>query len=68
MKSIKDVRVKNDSFDSGDLMKKAMKLEPIKKSGKERHTMYGELDEEDPSLYDYRKRESVLDYFDDGEE
>lgn len=69
MKSTRDVRGKADNFDSGDLLKKAIKLEPIKKSGKERHTLYGEIEDDDElSLESYKKRESVLDYFDDGED
>ncbi|MBE5032404.1 hypothetical protein [Gallalistipes aquisgranensis] len=69
MKSTKDFRGSREAFDSGDTIRKAVKLAPIKKSGKERHTLYGELDEEDdPDLTSYKKRESALDYFDDGEE
>lgn len=68
MKSIRDVRGKSDNFDSADMLKKAMKLEPIKKSGKERHAIFGELEEEEELSLNYKKRESVLDYFDDGEE
>lgn len=67
MKSNKEFRGKSDNSDSGDLMKKAMKLEPIKKSGKERHSLYSDLDD-DEELDSYKKRESVLDYFDDGDE
>ncbi|MDR2885581.1 MAG: hypothetical protein LBU95_02215 [Rikenellaceae bacterium] len=66
MKSLKDVRTRTVR-DADESIRKAQKLDPIKKSGKERHHMMGELDEEDDIL-DYRKRESVLDYFDDGEE
>ncbi len=52
-----------------DALKKAVKLPPMKKSGKERHQLYSELEEEDDELeLDYREHESILDYFDDGEE
>lgn len=68
MKSNKEFRGKADNFDSGDSVKKAIKLEPIKKSGKERHALYSDLDDEDVELDSYKKRESVLDYFDDGDE
>lgn len=51
-----------------DELRKAKRLEPLHKSGKERHTLYRRLDEEDEE-YDVRpKRESALDYFDDEEE
>ncbi len=50
-------------------MKRAAKLDPIKKSGKERHALYSRLDDdEDFELQSLRKRESAFDYFDDGEE
>lgn len=69
MKSNKDLRGKAGAFDSGDLLKKAIKLEPIKKSGKEKRSFIKELDEdEDVDLMPLKKRESVLDYIDDGEE
>lgn len=46
-----------------DELRKAKRLEPIHKSGKERHTLYSNLDEEDDELV--TKRESVLDYLDE---
>lgn len=51
-------------------VKKTVKLKPIKKSGKEKHTIYKDIDddEDDLDLINYKKRESVLDYYDDGEE
>lgn len=64
MKSTKDFRAPSASEDS---IRKAMKLEPIKKSGKERHHLFSELDEDDDQI-EYIKRESVLDYFDDQDE
>lgn len=69
MKSIKDFRSKQQSFDSEDSMRRASKLEPIKKSGKEKHSLYSRLDDDDDAeLRSLRKRESAYDYFDDGEE
>ena len=69
MKSTKDFRGSREVLDSGDTIRKAVKLAPLKKSGKERHTLYGDLDEEeDLNRMSYKKRESALDYFDDGEE
>jgi hypothetical protein len=54
-----------------DVLRKPAKLAPAHKSGKERHSIYGfddDVDEADED-FSYRKRESILDYFDDdGEE
>lgn len=68
MKSNKEVRANNNGSD--ETLKKAVKLAPIKKSGKDKHHMYSNLDDEDDEEYmdDYKKKESVLDYYDDGEE
>lgn len=65
MKSTKDLRATSKPEDS---LRKAAKLEPIKKSGKERHQMLEELDDDDVELETYKKRESILDYFEDDEE
>lgn len=57
-----------------DAGKKAVKLEPIRKSGKEKHTLYKGLshpdedDDEDFDLSSLHKRESILDYMDDSDE
>lgn len=52
-----------------DELRKAKRLEPLYKSGKERHTLYRHLDDEEDETYEVRpKRESALDYFDDEEE
>lgn len=68
MKSVKDFRT-TDSFDSGDVIKRATKLAPNKKSGKERHALYSRLEQDDDEIDDYHaKRESVLDYLDDDED
>lgn len=60
MKTTKGIR-EHDA----DELRKAKRLEPMHKSGKERHTLYSNLDEEDDELV--TKRESVLDYLDDEE-
>lgn len=49
-----------------DELRKAKRLEPMRKSGKERHALYGRIDEEDEEQ-PYVKRESALDYFDEEE-
>lgn len=51
-------------------MHKATKLPPLKKSGKEKQSFYRELEDEDDDLelQVLHKRESILDYYDDGEE
>ncbi len=68
MKQNKGIRT-GHSYEAEDAVKKAVKLPPIKKSGKEKHYLYSDLGEEDddPAL-DYRGKESILDYFDEEEE
>ena len=51
-----------------DELRKAKRLEPIRKSGKERHALYSGFDEEDEEEILPLKRESVLDYLDEEEE
>ena len=51
-----------------DELRKAKRLEPIRKSGKERHTLYNSLGDEDEEEILPLKRESVLDYLDEEEE
>ncbi len=64
MKTFKGIR----EHDTDDL-RKAKRLEPIHKSGKERHTLYNRYDDEDDEAeYTVSRRESALDYLDDGEE
>ncbi len=65
MKATKDFR---PSGDREETLRKAIKLEPVKKSGKERHQMFGQLDDDDVEPDDYRKKESILDYYEDEEE
>ena len=48
-------------------LRKAKLLEPIRKSGKERHSLYNALEEEE-DYTPFVKRESVLDYLDEEEE
>ncbi len=63
MKSQKDPKTRGRQFDSDEIRKPA-KLAPAQKSGKERHILYGEFDDD----LDFRpERESVLDYFDTDE-
>lgn len=66
MKSVKDFRIKSGAYDSADFGKRATKLPPMKKSGKDRIT----FDQDDDELYDtgLTKRESILDYYDDEED
>ena len=52
-----------------DELRKAKRLEPMRKSGKERHTLYSRFEEDEDEEYTtYVKRESALDYLDDEEE
>ena len=50
-----------------DELRKAKRLEPIRKSGKERHALYSSIDEEEEEEL-MPRRESVLDYLDDQDE
>ena len=53
-----------------DELRKAKRLEPLRKSGKERHTLYSQYEEEEDEedYRSYARRESALDYLDDEEE
>ena len=52
-----------------DELRKAKRLDPIRKSGKERHSLYRAIDEEDDEdLLGTTRRESVLDYLDEGDD
>lgn len=64
MKSQKDFRGQDSAT---DFVRKAAKLEPIKKSGKEKHAIFNKKDDDfdDEELDLKPKRESVLDYYDD---
>ena len=48
-------------------LRRSTKLAPAKKGGRERYSVYDGDDEEEMSL-SLSKKESVFDYFDDGEE
>ena len=50
-----------------DELRKAKRLEPMRKSGKERHSLYRSIDEEEEEEL-MPRRESVLDYLDDKDE
>ena len=52
-----------------DELREAKRLDPIRKSGKERHSLYRSIDEEDDeNLLGTTRRESVLDYLDEGDD
>lgn len=49
-----------------DELRKAKRLEPMRKSGKERHTLYSRYaEEEEEDDYVPARRESAFDYLDD---
>ena len=50
-----------------DELRKARRLEPMRKSGKERRTLYDRYDEEDEDFDPYPRRESAFDYFEEEE-
>ena len=50
-----------------DELRKAKRLEPMRKSGKERHSLYRSIDEEEEEEL-MPRRESVLDYLDEGDD
>ena len=50
-----------------DELRKAKRLEPMRKSGKERHSLYRSIDEEEEEEL-MPRRESVHDYLDDQDE
>ena len=50
-----------------DELRKAKRLEPMRKSGKERHSLYRSIDEEEEEEL-MPRRESVLDDLDDQDE
>jgi len=50
-----------------DELRKAKRLEPMRKSGKERHSLYRSINEEEEEEL-MPRRESVLDYLDDQDE
>ena len=65
MKSNKDFKPARQEQNM-DSMRKATKLSPMRKSGKDKYAMYEEFENEDEESYmQVKKRESVLDYYDD---
>ena len=62
---------KGSRLNDNDELRKPRRLEPIHKSGKERHNSTHnryEDDDDDELIESYKKRESAYDYFDDGED
>lgn len=59
MKTPEDVRPHES-----DGLRKAKRLEPLRKSGKEHHALYGRMEEDDEEP-PRPMRESAFDYFDD---
>lgn len=66
MKTQKGFRKENSTNE----LRKSKRLEPMVKSGKERYHLYRDIDngDSDEELTLIPKRESVLDYFDDGDD
>lgn len=61
MKTQKGIREHNTNE-----LRKAKRLEPIRKSGKERHMLFSSFEQEEQEEPDTRfKRESALDYLDE---
>ena len=70
MKSNRGFRHKASDGGSEELLRRAAKLSPSKISGKDKRTIYSQMDDDeaDAELLALRKQESVLDYFDDEQE
>ena len=66
MKADRNFR-RNGSAGAEEVFKRATKLAPNRKSGKERHSLYRSIDEEEEEEL-MPRRESVLDYLDDQDE
>lgn len=67
MKADKDFR-RSGSSDTGEELRRATRLAPNHRSGKERRTLYAQLDDEEDDMSDYRaKRESAFDFYDEEE-
>ncbi|MEG1672902.1 MAG: hypothetical protein RRZ83_06325 [Alistipes sp.] len=56
----------NRDQDHADELRKAKRLAPVHKSGKERHALYSQVNDDEDNEPIIR-RESTLDYFDDEE-
>lgn len=70
MKTGNSFRAKGMAADPETTARKGAKLAPMKKSGKEKHFIYSEVNTVDDELDDeiFDRKESILDYFDDEEE
>ena len=67
MKAVRDFR-RNGAADAEEVFKRATKLAPNRKSGKERHSLYAQSDDDEDDVSGYRvRKESALDYYDDEE-
>lgn len=67
MKAVRDFR-RNGAADAEEVFKRATKLAPNRKSGKERHSLYAQFDDDEDDASGYRvRKESALDYYDDEE-
>lgn len=68
MKSTKDF----SKATAEDSLRRASKLDPIRRSGKDKHQLFKSLsssdDEDEEEDYQFGKRESILDYMGDEEE
>lgn len=62
MKTPRGIRVHD-----ADELRKAKRLEPMRKSGKERHALFRGIDDEEEEEELRPRRESALDYLDDDE-
>lgn len=69
MKSNGNLRKAADAFGPEDTLRKAAKLAPAKKNGKEKRSFYRELDDDEESSLGVRpKPDSTLHYYDDEED
>lgn len=67
MKSTKDFRNGKSASFGSDELRRGTKLAPARKNGKERFSIYDDVDDEE-QLFTAAKRESAFDYLDDEEE
>jgi len=65
MKSNGNLRKTAEGFGPEDTLRKASRLTPAKKNGKEKRSFYRELEDDEGLDFTLTKRESVLDYYDD---
>lgn len=68
MKAVRDFRQATARPTAEEVFKRATKLAPNRKSGKERHSLYAQFDDDEDDVSGYRvRKESALDYYDDEE-